>query len=116
MDAIPGARGDRTGFAGQERAVQFGPAVEDDAVHRALRRRVLPFELGRQPRAGPARVGVCLVATDVADRIVGLPALQAVQGEFQRFAIALLGKGRAVVPMTPARLSLGSRCQLGAPT
>src|SRR5688500_18778209 len=41
----------------------------------------LPFRLGREPRAGPAREGVGLVIGDVADRLGGIDRMHAVEAE-----------------------------------
>ena len=67
---------------GQIRAV--GPLpdlVKQAGKIRCAACRVLPFSLGRQPRAGPARVGIGFIQVDMAGRCFGVELLPASQGK-----------------------------------
>src|SRR5205814_1503974 len=75
--------------------------------------RLLPFRLGRQPLAGPPRVGVRLVPADVLHRFVARPRLhRAEPGPPPPVAAPLPGlggdpAGPGSVPPAPRRAATG---------
>ena len=46
-----------------------------------------PLGLGRQTGIGPVGIGIGLVTADVANRLIRLPLLQAIQREFHRLTL-----------------------------
>ncbi len=63
--------------------------VEEIACDSSACRDCLPFELGGEPRSGPARVGVGFVETHMANGFVGIDGALTIQGINAPVAVSL---------------------------
>ena len=63
-------------------------ALDEVPFHRQVGRRALPFELRRESRTRPIRVGVGFEITDVCDRLVFIDGAQTRQGKVPPSTVA----------------------------
>src|SRR6185312_10440876 len=88
------------GEAGESAISRRGPLPDalEGVFQGAVLRRVLPFGLGRQPGAGPARIGVGLEIADVGNGGRGIESFLAAQRH-----LPAPGRGASVAPMERRR-------------